>query len=69
VKAAEGSGSTPAAEILWPRYSNSWTPHILLSVDHETVVLKSLQDLPHVDHMLLVVSAADDDVVYPGKGA
>jgi hypothetical protein len=36
-------------------------------VNHETVVLKGLQDLPHVYHMLLVVPAADDDVVHPGK--
>jgi hypothetical protein len=27
-----------------------------------------MQDLPHMDHMLLVVPAADDDVVNPGKG-
>jgi hypothetical protein len=37
-------------------------------VYHQTVVLKSLQDLPHVDHVLLVVSAADDNIVNPGKG-
>jgi hypothetical protein len=36
-------------------------------MDHETAVLKGLQDLPHVHHVLLVVSAADDDVVYPEK--
>jgi hypothetical protein len=26
------------------------------------------QDLPHVDHMLLVIPAADDDIIHPGKG-
>ncbi len=31
--------------------------------------MKGLQDLSHVDHMLFVVSAADDDVVHPGKGS
>jgi hypothetical protein len=35
---------------------------------HQPVVLKSLQDLPHVDHVLLVISAADDDIIHPGKG-
>jgi hypothetical protein len=30
--------------------------------------LKSLQYLPHMDHVILVVPAADDDVVDPGKG-
>jgi hypothetical protein len=35
---------------------------------HQTVVLKSLQDLPHVDHVLLVISAADDNIIHPGKG-
>jgi hypothetical protein len=30
--------------------------------------LKSLQDLPHVDHVLLVISGADVDIIHPGKG-
>ncbi len=30
-------------------------PHTLLGVYHESVVLYSLQDLSHVDNMLLVV--------------
>ena len=32
-------------------------PHALFSVYHQPVVLKSLQDLPHVDNVLLVVPA------------
>ena len=43
-------------------------PHTLLSVYHQPVVLKSSQDLPHVDNVLLVVPAADDDIIHPGKG-
>ncbi len=35
---------------------------------HQPVVLKSLQDLPYVDNVLLMVSAADDDIIHPGKG-
>ncbi len=32
------------------------------------MVLKGLQDLPHVDHVLLVVPAADDNIIHPVKG-
>ncbi len=35
---------------------------------HQPVVLKDLQDLPHVYNVLLVIPAADDDIIYPGKG-
>jgi hypothetical protein len=42
--------------------------HALLSVYHQPVVLKSLQDLLHVYNVLLMVPAADDDIIYPGKG-
>jgi hypothetical protein len=35
-----------------------YAPHALLSVYHQLVVLKSLQDLPHVDNVLLVVPDA-----------
>ncbi len=34
---------------------------------HETIVLEGLQDLWHVDHVLLVAPAADDYVVHPCK--
>jgi hypothetical protein len=34
---------------------------------HETFVLEGLQDLPHVDYVLLVAPAADDDVVHACK--
>jgi hypothetical protein len=37
-------------------------------VYHQPVVLKSLQDLQHLDNVLLVVPAADDDIIHPGKG-
>jgi len=60
--------STPATEILRPRYSSSWTPHTHFSACITSPLLKSLQDLPHVDHVLLVISAADDNIILPGKG-
>ncbi len=43
-------------------------PHALLRVYHQPVVLKSLQDLPHVDNVLLMVPAEDDNIIRPGKG-
>ncbi len=59
----EGSGSTPDAEILWPRYSSLQlcdAPHALLTVDGEPVILLSCRALPHMACVLLVVPAADD---------
>jgi hypothetical protein len=57
----EGSGSTPATEILWPRYSSSGTLHTLFAVDDDSVLLL-------LGPMCSLGPAADDYIIiHPGK--
>jgi hypothetical protein len=65
----EGSGSTAATIIFWQGYSSSVTPHIhFWALMMMPLSCKDLQDLSHVNHVLLMGPAAENNVAHPSKG-